>query len=320
MKHLKSKKLLQCVCFLALLWLIFFALAKIFDPLRLHMTDYVAEKDKYFMQLMEEPENTVDVIIMGDSLSYGVISPLEFWEQAGVTSAIAGEVGQVVPATYFELKQILLHQQPKVLILEANILILDFATALDATQHQVLNYALPITKYHELWKPMLGFTDNKNEESFHGLEIRTAVNAYTGGEYMVYTDDVAKLTGLSKYYLKKIKKLCDENGVELLLVASPSPSNYNYANHNGLSSVAEEYGIPFVNMNLINDELGIDWSIDTLDGGDHLNYTGVKKTSTWLLNYLLANYELKDRRGDAIAEDWNTAAAEFRAKKGLSQN
>ena len=102
----KKQKLLQTIGFFAVLGTVLGILNFIFNPLRLGMVKYVTEHDSYFLSLMEEPEDTIDVLVMGDSLSFGMIDTIDFWEKEGITSFIAGQAGQVVPETYFELKKI----------------------------------------------------------------------------------------------------------------------------------------------------------------------------------------------------------------------
>ena len=73
----------------------------------------------------------------------------------------------------------------------------------------------------------------------------------------------------------------------------------------------KEEGIPFINLNRYYDELGIDFATDFADK-NHMNHLGNVKFTGWLGNYLAANYDIPDRRGDAeylsydvMAGDWN---------------
>jgi hypothetical protein len=51
-------------------------------------------------------------------------------------------------------------------------------------------------------------------------------------------------------------------------------------------------------------ETGFDWMTDSRDGGNHLNYSGAKKISVWLGNYLVKDYQLEDHRKDSRYQRW----------------
>ena len=60
-------------------------------------------------------------------------------------------------------------------------------------------------------------------------------------------------------------------------------------------------------MNLFADKIGMDWSNDSADKGDHLNFNGALKTTAYIGDYLDKNCELNDHRGDARYDSWNKA-------------
>ena len=276
------------------------------------MVRYVTEHDSYYLSLMQEPEDTIDVLIMGDSLSYGMINPMDFWEEKGITSYIAGQAGQVVPETYFELYNIVENQSPKVILLETGILTHDVETELHILVYQIMYDFLPATKYHELWKVMLGDKDQKTKPHFKGFEIRDVIAGYSGEEYMIPTDGVFRIRPLSKLYLEKIKSLCDEHDIELILVSMPSPKNYNYKKHNGIKKISDELGIKYIDFNLMRDEIGLDWNTDMLDVNDHLNYFGTKKTSEWLMQWLKEKYDIKKQTDNEVINRWNKELEMFK--------
>ncbi len=69
-----------------------------------------------------------------------------------------------------------------------------------------------------------------------------------------------------------------------LLVSAPSPHNYNTARCNAIAAYARENDIAYLNLNDTANPVGIDWSKDCLDKGDHLNASGAERgsASIWL--------------------------------------
>ena len=298
-KNVRHRIWLRVISFAVVVILLLIASGKLCDPIRLGLQDSVSERERYLLHLLSEPEEMVDVAILGDSESYTLVSTYQLWKEAGIASYIGGQSGQWIGESYFSLKKILKRQSPKVLILETNEFFSrgDASVIKDAAKsaQEFARQMFPILKYHRFWK--MEPADPKLQTTiFNGFELRAAVTPYTGGGYMHATDDRTPVTFITRYYLDKIKRLCDAHGTKLLFVTAPSPVNL---------------AVPYLDLNLNTEELGIDWNLDTLDGGDHLNYTGCQKATAYLQRYMQTHYTLPDRRKDARYETWNKRAAEF---------
>ena len=64
-------------------------------------------------------------------------------------------------------------------------------------------------------------------------------------------------------------------------------------------------------MSLLTDEIPIDWETDSRDGGDHLNYYGAMKVSSYMSGYLADHYDLPDHRGDSAYSAWDAAYDQY---------
>ena len=64
-------------------------------------------------------------------------------------------------------------------------------------------------------------------------------------------------------------------------------------------------------MNLMREEIPIDWSKDTRDGGDHVNYFGAEKVSAYLGKYLSGTGLFKNRRSDPAYAQWEVNLKDF---------
>lgn len=270
----------------------------------------VEEKINYFSKL---PENTIDVIIIGDSESYSAFNPLQLWKEQGITSYVCGTHAQRLCDTYSILKASMETQSPELIVLETNCLFRNAGAEqeiADQALYEISQY-LAVFKYHNSWKQVFSIIDilgQKKLERQHlrkGFMLRTEVVPYIGGEWMKESDDRKKFGERVEEYLEKIYELCKENDVELVLVTSPAPDNWTYSKHNSVNDWAAQKGLTYLDMNLCHEEISIDWTKDTRDAGDHLNYAGAKKLTRYFGKFLKENYTLIDHRKDEVYSSWN---------------
>ena len=102
-----------------------------------------------------------------------------------------------------------------------------------------------------------------------------------------------------------------------MLVSVNSPVNWNYAKHNGLTNLAKQKKIEYLDLNL-QEEIEIDWSKDTKDAGDHLNLTGAKKVTSFMGTYLKEKYNLSDYREEDGYVLWDEALKKVEKKLALN--
>ena len=124
---------------------------------------------------------------------------------------------------------------------------------------------------------------------------------------MKYTENEIELSEVNKLYVKLINEFCKQNNIELIIVSVPSTKNWNYPKHNAVTKLAEQENIEFIDMNLLQDEIQIDWNNDTKDEGDHLNYSGAAKVTNYLGEYLNNRDILTDHREDEKYHSWAEA-------------
>lgn len=270
----------------------------------------VQSKIKHFSKL---PENTMDVLIIGDSETYSAINPLQIWKEQGITSYLCGTQAQRLCDTYNVLKASLETQKPELIIFETNCM---FRYAgikpemADKTLYE-LSQRFSVFKYHNRWKQLFSrinvveYEELKLEHSRKGFKLRENIVPYTGGEWMKESDQRKDFAELAEGYMDKIYELCKEKNIEILLVTTPSPRNWSYEKHNSVSDWAKAKDLTYLDLNLYHKELQIDWSKDSRDGGDHMNFSGSKKITTYLSNYLNENYTLPDHRQEEIYSSWH---------------
>ena len=97
------------------------------------------------------------------------------------------------------------------------------------------------------------------------------------------------------------------------MISTPSTVNWNMKRHNHIEKLAKKLNLTYIDLNMYNDAIGIDWETDSYDSGDHLNYRGAKKVTAYLGKYMHENMDLPDRRMNSeIAAEWNANLDEFK--------
>lgn len=271
--------------------------------------------DKVLFDLLQEDENSLDVLVLGDSLTYSGISPYHLWNEYGYTAFICGTPSQMINNTYELLEASLMKQKPKVVLLETNVIYQ--VTQQRSIVQSLFFQAFPVLRYHNNWKGLTRDDEGKTigETRYKGYVLRYAKTKGDTTQYMTPNSGVREVSTVNTYYFEKIHKLCEENNIELIIVSVPSIRYWTYKKHNGVSKLAEEYGVQYWDFN-VDKELNIDWSKDTPDKGSHLNLYGAQKLTSRIGELLSTktDAEFTDRRGDANFALWNEGWLEFKKK------
>ena len=304
----KNSRITGTILFFLILAVLLSVLSYGFEQACLKNDLIVPLRNKAVYRIKREAEDTVDIVMLGDSLSFSGFTPMVLWGEYGYTGFVCGQPGQKIWEAEDLLRIVLKTQSPKVVILETNGLFngqtgrFNWRDTIDPWVNYCTN-RMPVFRTHDIWK---SFVIGKEyaEDHFKGYAFRVAVEPYEGGDYMQKTDVREPLAKASYLHIKHIMDLCRENGAALILVSMPSPVNYSYARHNAVSDFAEEFSIPYIDMNLAADGIGIDWDTDSLDHGEHVNLSGAEKVTKYLGEYLSGAYDLTDHRDDSAFKAW----------------
>jgi len=273
-----------------------------------------------------------DVIFVGDCECYENISPITLWEQYGITSYIRGSAQQLIWQSYYLLEEMLEIETPKVVVFNVlsmkynepqneayNRLTLDGmkwssskVKAIKASMmedEEFISYVFPLLRYHSRWSELSSEDFEymfKTKRSFHqGYLMRVDTRPVTAYPNVRPLADY-QFGETSYEYLDKITALCEEKGVQLVLMKAPSISPVWYDEwEEQMETYAQEHGLLYVNFLELLDEVGIDFNTDTYDNGLHLNLSGAEKLSAYFGEYLQENCGLTDHRSDAeLAAVW----------------
>lgn len=308
-----AKRILSVILFFGMLAAILLMASFVFIP-KNNMSEFGMEEAQA-NGILGEKENTIDVLVLGDSESYSSISPMQIWKETGYTAYVCGTSAQPLNYSAVLLRRAFGKQKPKIVILETN------AIYRKISPNQAVNTALgnlfSVFQYHDRWKS-LGLHDFTGKarftwtDDYKGYRYNTKIVPSKIG-HMKPTEAVAQIPDLNEQYVREMKALCDENGSRLVLLSTPSTVNWNYERHNGIVTLAGALGCTYIDLNLMNDQVQIDWSRDTRDAGDHLNHFGAVKVTRYLSDYLKKTGLLTDHRVDADYAKWNDSLQKYTA-------
>lgn len=271
-----------------------------------------------------------DVIFIGDCEVYESFSPITLWEEYGITSYIRGSPQQLIWQSYYLLEETLKYETPKAVVFnvlsmkygepqkeEYNRLTLDgmkmsgaklkaIKASMTEDEH-ILDYIFPLLRYHSRWDELT--TEDfkymfKKDKLFHnGYYMRADVKPVTSIPAAKKLPDY-KLPDKCYYYLDLMVDICREQDIELILVKVPSLYPHWYGEWDmQIQRYAEEHDLLYINFLNLTEEVGIDYSTDTYDGGLHLNVSGAEKMSVFFGRILKERCQLPDHRDD---EDLNS--------------
>jgi hypothetical protein len=124
---------------------------------------------------------------------------------------------------------------------------------------------------------------------------------------------------MGEEYLQKIIDLCKQENIGLVLFCAPYPETADEsAQQNSIADLAKANGITFFDFNTFYQKIGIDFATDYRDG-DHLNSSGADKVTKYLEDYLRANYDLTDHRGDPAYKLWDENSRYLQDKDDLHE-
>lgn len=303
----------QIFIFFILLAVLVAGFSAFIRPIDYQAYDILAVKRK--VQAMEsEPENSLDVLFLGDSESCDVYSPVQLYGQQGFTSYNTGSRAQRITDSYAILEEELKRQSPKVVVLEVNTLFTQDTLYNTSDQTEAfVEKLIPMVHYHSFYKQLAipelisGMNAEYAKASvLKGFWYRSISVPYTGRkDYMKSEVNELSISDETKEYLEKITSLVQEKGIQLVLVSSPSPKNWTEGKNKSITEWAIEHDVPFLDLNEKLDEIGIDWSTDTRDGGDHVNFSGTMKINGYIGSYLKETYQLVDHRRDNTYQSWS---------------
>ncbi len=262
-------------------------------------------------EILGEKEDSIDAVVIGDSLIYSGISPMEIWHNFGITVFDLAKSAELISSSYKNFEMAIKSQHPKLIFFEGNVLYRESKNKpWFYVWEELYKTYFPITKYHNNWKKYL-FTNLNDSMNY------SKINIYKGFKYITKSKPGKKLDYMkekekievpkeNQEYFHKIYELCQKNNVKLVLISTPNMKSWNYGKYLGTKDLALKYNLEYIDLN-INNPLNIDWKTESRDAGSHLNYKGALKLSQFIGKYLKETNLFTDKREDSNYASWNEA-------------
>ena len=324
------KSIIRISCFIIILALILLGLNKVF---RFKYIDGIISMDTFY----DQPKNTVDVLFLGSSRCFEDVNTGVLWDEYGMASYILGGPAQPLWNSYYNLKEALKTQHPKLIVLEAFLTTQEeeYSTSdplvikslygmrwnknkIDALKASVpkekwIDIIIQPIQYHNRYSSLssgdfLPYYGDNLYKDWKGYVMSTHVTPMENTDVPEVSERI-ELHAKTEEYYRKIIELAEESGIPIAVIISPSPdiAEEQLKRLNSASDIAKEYNVPFFNYNLNVTDIGLDYSEDATDH-QHLNYRGGIKYTKYLGNDIKSMFDIPDRRGDKAYDSWQRSA------------
>ena len=294
-----------------------------------------------FLGFYEMERDTVDVLFLGSSHAAAAFSPQELYDDYGITSYNLGSEQQNLLITYYWLKEALHYQSPKAVVLDCLMLfsyipgeVLNTAEgfgrkAIDpmrwgAVKREAIadicardkkqsaaSYYFTNLRFHSRW------TDLQREDfSYDMLSSHYELKGYNAGmgfpekpQHFAHlpfdaasSQEKEEPREIMLEYLNKILQLCRENGIEVILVKTPTGGERaSVQRYNAEQEIAQANGLALYDFNERALWEAIDFNgMEDLDtDSEHLNFSGASKITHYLGKILTEEYEVAPRQHSA---------------------
>jgi len=300
-----------------------------------------------------------DVIFIGDCEVYENFSPVTLWEEYGITSYIRGSAQQLIWQSYYLMEETFRYETPKVMVF--NVLSMKYDTPQSTgnqSQREAYNrmtldgmrlssskwnaifasmteeerqweaqysYLFPLLRYHDRFSQLTAddfkYWFSRPQVSDNGYLMQVGVkplqDEHVERPLVDYT-----LGENSWHYLDKMLDLCKQHGTQLVLIKAPALSPVWWPQWDEqVEKYAAENDLLYINMLDYQQEMGIDWSVDTYDTGLHLNVYGAEKAARWFGKVLQEECAVPDRRNEVdISAAWAQKCETYHTRKETLEN
>lgn len=330
----KIKHLVRVVVFALLFVLIFNYVSGVMSSTK----DY--RNYQWVAGFYEEPANSLDGVYIGSSNCYTFWNPMTAWEEHGIAVWPYACNGMMFEAVEYLIKDCRKTQPDALYIININgitstnpmparihwladympfslnkLEMLDkLCDVSEYTGAERTEFFLPMYLYHNRWSEL---TPKDFNYELNGLKGSSTYDAFlykaknVSKKYLT-SNKVGTLTDRSVNTINSLINYCDSEDAKVLFVTVPrgEKSKEHVKTLNAANEYISSKGYPTLNLNNAYDEIGLDLTQDYYSK-PHTNIHGSIKFSNYISEYLIENYDLKDKRDDENYISWNEGWSEY---------
>lgn len=292
--------------------------------------------ESHIRNYYREPENSIDVLMIGASEMYADYSaPLAYDRQKYTSYQICFEGA---PGSLYKsmLTEGLKTQSPRLVVVEVNGFFYndDFMTKesnlrlwLDSIpmsqnwydtinefvpESERINYYFNLLKYHSNWKKtgtLLKRLKCKYRIEKEGISLMKSFSTFTmmgKGNYKKIPPK--KLSKSGEKYLDNLLEYCKGRGLEqVLFIRAPHYSDIDKNTEKKIIGKVNKYGYKYVNFDYNIKDIGLNFKTDFYNG-EHTNVFGMEKFTEYFSKYIVDNFDVKTDHNAAVKTQWEKCA------------
>lgn len=287
----------------------------------------------------KEPDDSLDVVLMGQSELYTGFSSTLAYRDYGFTSYNLAIGGVPCNMNISMLKEVVKHQRPKLLVVNAQgylwgewSLNLEYGMRRwldnmpisknwiatieeEIPEKERIEYVCNWNKYHNFWKQWklwLRCDEARFGCAYFDKSYLKGTSLVAGTNHGTGKEEIASLAFPSRMQneLQEFIDMAHKEGiVKILFVAFPHQERNTAESQEALEkfqNAVEAKGADFLNLDKGYEKFGIEDSFD-FSNAQHLNVRGMEKCSNYLANYIVEHYDVQSNHDNRTKRSWEDA-------------
>ena len=295
-----------------------------------------------------EPENSLDVVLLGASDISNGFSPGYAYDYSGLTSYLYSTSGNRGSQYLSQVKEVLAKQRPQMLIFEVHGFLTEtieeyykevrlryyvenipmsmnkLATIIEHDYDDRLSFIVPFFKYHSQWTEdfdelrnrfIIGSSSDSAPSPLKGYGTSSIISSIMPYYDVAENDETIALLPDAEQHLIELLEYLQTCGVENILFTRlphqllTEMALNRFLRSNRVEEIVTSYGFDFLDLEQNAVEMDINYEYDFSDA-DHLNFAGQMKLTEYLCDLMLDEYGVEPMpQTDENQQQWEKAVA-----------